>query len=137
MSYHSTRYDIRGLKLFHVVPLLWAVSRMLSLIEQAEILGGNPNAVLKYASLVFALCFCYCVAHEIEHASNTRAATIFFSRAFSFVGELYFMDSLMLVFSGYFKVYDEDFLVSVSILLLCSFAFFFDKNIISKSTESN
>lgn len=137
MYYKSSRYEIREMKLIHLVPLVWAIGRMLTVIEQAEILGTNPNALLKYATLIFALCFYYMYAFEIEKGGSARGATLFFARSFSLFGFMYFTDSLMLVLSGEMAAADENAVLSLSMLMLCGYAFFFEKNIISKTTEIN
>ena len=137
LSFRSSRYDFRRLKVIHLVPVIWAGARILALIEQADTLKNNPNGVLKYAVLTFALCFFYCFASEVERDGGARNVTVFFSRAFSLLGELFFLDMLMLNLAGKTELSSFDSLLSLSLLLIGSFAFFFEKNIISKSTEIN
>ena len=137
LSFGSKRYDFRTMRLIHLVPLIWAIGRMLTLIENVDTLQGNPNTVVKYAVLVFALCFTFMLAYEVERTEGAKRITVFFTRAFSLLAEIFFFDSLMLLLAGKTKLNAPDTVLSFSLLLISSFAFFLEKSIISNSNTEN
>ena len=138
MSYHSERYDFRSLKLWHLVPLLWAVSRMLTLMTSADELRSNPNIVLKYAALASALGFLYMMARETVREQGASRVTMVLAAVMPLLGEVYFFDSLMLLFAGKAALNAPDTVLAATLLLISTFPFFFEKNIIDHTnTETS
>ena len=137
MSYHSGHYDFTALKWMHIAPLLWAAARMLGIIEQADSLQSHPERVLKYAALVFALCFFYCYARETGREKGAYRATVFFAGAFTFFGDLFFLDTLTEVLARQTAPLAPDSVLALVMLLLSGFVFFFERNIIKKTTENS
>ena len=54
-----------------------------------------------------------------------------FGRLYSYIAAVYFIDRLMLLFSQKTAVSDFDGIFSVSALLICTFVFFFERNIVA------
>ena len=55
LSYASQRYDFRTVRWMHLVPVLWAIGRMLALISATDAVRRTPHTVLQYALTAAAL----------------------------------------------------------------------------------
>ncbi len=97
LTFGGERYDVRSLRVFHIVPLLWALFRLLEVMEQAGMDSKNDvSGVLKYTMLAFALCFFFCFAGEVESQKGARGLTAVFARETVFFSALYSADGAML-----------------------------------------
>lgn len=137
MSFHSERYDFRALKLWHLAPLLWALSRMLTLMTEADELRGNPNAAMKYAALTASLVFAYLMAREVGREEGASRWTMMAAAVLPLLGEVYFFDSLMLLLAGKTALNAPDTVLAGTLFLISTFPFFFEKNIIYHTNTEN
>lgn len=135
LSFGDKNYDFRELKIMHLAPVFWSGSKILLLMQFAINPFSDIGDVLEYAVLIFAVCFFYCFASEIENDKGARPVTVFFARAFSYCAMLFFIDSIVMLFSKNSSITDENVLFSVFALFICSFAFFFEKNIVFRSNS--
>lgn len=119
----------------HLAPVFWSGAKILSLMQYAISPLTDIGGVLKYAMLIFAVCFFYCFASEIENDKGAKPSTVFFAREFSYFSMLFFIDSLVMLFSKSLKLTDENIVFSICALFICSFAFFFEKNIVFRSNS--
>lgn len=137
LSYGDKNYDFRELKILHLAPLFWSVAQVLSIMQQAISFFRNVDSVVKYAMLVFAVCFFFCFAGEIESDKGAKSATLFLARGYAYLSIMFFINRLMLLLSGNASINDSDGIFAVSVLLICAFVFFFEKNIISHKSIIN
>lgn len=133
LSFGDKNYDFRELKIMHLAPVFWSGAKILLLMQFAINPFSDIGGVLKYAVLIFAVCFFYCFASEIENDKGARPVTVFFARAFSYCSMLFFIDGIIVLLSKNAAVTDENTVFSVCALLIGSFAFFFEKNIVVRS----
>lgn len=136
LSFGDKNYDFRELKIMHLAPLFWVGAHMLSVMHQAVSISRDINSVIKYAMLISGICFFYCFAGEIQSSGGAKPSTVFLARAYSYLSVMFFIDRLMLLLSGNAAIGDGDGLLAVSVLLICTFVFFFEKNIISHKSVS-
>jgi hypothetical protein len=137
LSYGDKNYDFRELKVLHIAPLFWSVAQVFSIMQQAISFSRNVDSVVKYAMLVFAVCFAFCFASEIESSKGAKPITLFLARGYSYLSVMFFINRFMLLLSGNANINDDDGIFAVSVLLICAFVFFFEKNIISHKTTIN
>lgn len=131
MSFGDKNYDFRELRILHLAPVGWAVSQILSVLQQSISFMTDMDSIIKYLALIFCVLFFYFFAAEIERDSAAKAATLICARALYFISALFLANRLMLFLSHNASVADDDSLLSVSVFLIATFVFFFEKNIIS------
>lgn len=136
LSFGDKNYDFRELKVLHLAPLFWAASQMLTVMQQAISFSRDIDSVIKYTMLIFSVCFFFCFASEIESSSGAKPSTMFLARAYSYMSVIFFIERLMLLLSGRAQISDNDGIFAVSVLFICLFVFFFEKNIISHKSVS-
>lgn len=133
ISFNDLNYDFRQLKVFRFMPLLWSIALILLVMQDAVSFESNVDEILKQILLVCGVCFFYRFASETLAQDNESAgrATVLFGRLYSYIAVVYFIDRLMLLFSQKTAVSDFDGIFSVSALLICTFVFFFERNIVA------
>lgn len=133
ISFNDLNYDFRQLKVFRFMPLLWSIALILLVMQDAVSFESNVDEILKQILLVCGMCFFYRFASETLAQDNESAgrATVLFGRLYSYIAAVYFIDRLMLLFSQKTAVSDFDGIFSVSALLICTFVFFFERNIVA------
>lgn len=136
LSFGDKNYDFRELKVLHLAPLFWTVSQMLTVMQQAISFSRDIDCVIKYTMLIFGVCFFFCFASEIESSAGAKPSTVFLARAYSYLSVIFFIDRLMLLLAGSAEIGDDDGILAVSVLLICTFVFFFEKNIVSHKSVS-
>ena len=112
---------------------LWSIALILLVMQDAVSFESNIDEILKQILLVCGVCFFYRFASETLAQDNESAgrATVLFGRLYSYIAAVYFIDRLMLLFSQKTAVSDFDGIFSVSALLICTFVFFFERNIVA------
>lgn len=133
ISFNDLNYDFRQLKVFRFMPLVWSMTLILLVMQDASGFESDIDEILKQIVLICGACFFYCFAYETLANDNSSAnrATVLFGRLYSYTAVVYFIDRLMLLFSQRAKVSDFDGVFSVSVLLVCFFVFFFERNIVA------
>ena len=133
ISFNDLNYDFRQLRVFRFMPLLWSIALILLVMQDAVSFESNVDEILKQILLICGVCFFYCFASETLSQDNESAgrATVLFGRLYSYIAVVYFIDRLMLLFSQKAAVSDFDGIFSVSALLICTFVFFFERNIVA------
>lgn len=129
MSYGDRGYDFRELKLLHFAPIVWSVAFVLSVMTMAISPLREIDSTLKCIVLVFSVVFFYFFASEIVSDKPAKKATVFFSKAFAGLSIMFFVDMVMLLITRNIKPYDNDFILSISLLMISLFVFFFERNI--------
>jgi hypothetical protein len=129
LSFGDKNYDFRELKVMHLAPLFWSVTHVLTVMHQAVSVKWDIDAVVKYVMLIFGVCFFFSFASEIESKSAAKASTLFLARSYSSLCIIFFINRLMLLLSSNASISDGDSVFAVSLLLICTFVFFFEKNI--------
>lgn len=135
-TFGDRNYDFREFKLIHVIPILWSVSCVFNLIEVSSGFEKDVDSILKYLMMILLAGFFYTFASEVDSNGKTKAATIALARAYSYITVLYFFDRMILVLSGKAALLSAENAVAVTCLMICSFTFFFEKNILSKSVDN-
>lgn len=133
LSFGDKNYDFRELKIMHLAPIFWSGVKILSQMQYAINPLKDIGSMLEYILLIFAVCFFYCFASEIENDKGAKPSTVFFAREFSYFSMLYFIDGIVMLFSKSSSLTDKNVVFSVCALFICSFAFFFEKNIVFRS----
>lgn len=133
ISFGSSNYDFRQLKLLHIVPLLWSISRLMCFASFSLSLSQNDGSILKLVVLVFAIGAFFSLSFEVENKSSLHKITMLFIRALYYSGTLYFINELMLLLGGSVAFSYDDGLLSVSLLFISAYMFFLEKSIISNS----
>lgn len=130
-SFNASNYDFRQLKGFGFAPLIWAISKALSALTQAVSFSQDSNIVLKYVVLAFcAFCF-YAMLFETENDAGAKPLSVFCIRATYFSGVVYAIDQFMLMFASGDDYVVENGIFAITVLFICAFLFFFEKNILS------
>lgn len=135
LSLRKEKYDLKKLKLFNLIPLLWAITKMAGLLESADSLK-DTGVLLRNLTSVAMLCFLFRLPSEVENEGAPQRLTVFFARANSYLGMLLFFDSVMLVFSGGQGFFTYESAYALTEFSICGFSFFFEKNLISKPTNT-
>lgn len=135
LSFGGSNYDFRKLRVFHFVPLFWTASKLLGVLDKAiDITDDNTNA-LKYLALILALGLFYLLATEIDNTDGAKRITVIALREFSFVGVLYFVSEMQMVVASHFSRSFDEVMLSICILMLSIFIYFFERNIIAHSKQ--
>lgn len=137
LSYSNDYYDFRALKLLHAAPLCWALIRMLAVLTNVVKFSADADAIIKYAAMIFALCFFYKFASETENDKVAEKGFIFVCRAYSYIGVFYFVCRVIMLAAGNqdFYISADDNFFALCVLFTSSFAYFLQNNI-SKDSEA-
>lgn len=133
LSFGSTTYDFKELKLLHLAPIFWIVVRIISVLPQAVKPGEDVDMVLEYVVLAMLAGGCYFFAYEVSSQERTRVASMFMFRSSFYTGLLFFFDQLMLALSGANSIGSVDGMLSITVLCISLYMYFFEKNIIAHS----
>lgn len=133
MSFSDKNYDFREFKLFHMIPVVWALFHIIVNLSEAVRFSRDIDDIIKYLVLIFSVCFFYCFASEIDNKNGAKRKTVFFTESFSFCSILFFINRLMLLLGKTVPLNDSDGVFALSCFLINGFVFFFSKNIISHS----
>ncbi len=133
LSFSDKNYDFREFKLFHIIPIGWALFHIIVNLSEAVSFSRDIDDIIKYLVLIFSVCFFYCFACEIDNDNGTKRITVFFTEAFSYCSILFFINRFMLLLSASAPINDSNGILSLSCFLINGFVFFFSKNIISHS----
>lgn len=125
----STRYDFKELKIINAFPLLWAVLKGVSLLSNIP-QGFLPTSTIKYIAVITCIAAFYFFAREVDGEHGASPYSVFSFRCCSYFAVLYFICVLCDFLNGQ-AVVQDDFVLSVSILLNGVFVYFLEKNILS------
>ncbi|MGN0531964.1 MAG: hypothetical protein ACI4IN_04115 [Eubacterium sp.] len=131
LSFSSSGHDFKELKITHIAPILWIVVQIISVLPQAAKLSQDVDVVLKYIVLIFLAGGLYFFAYEVSAQQGTQPVSLFMFRGSFYTGLLFFFDQLMLVLSGSSPMGNADSILSVTVLSISVFMYFFEKNIIA------
>ena len=131
LSFSSPAYDFKELKITHIAPVFWAVVKIISVLPQAVKLSRDVDEILKYIVLIFLAGGLYFFAYEVSAQQGTHPVSMFMFRGSFYTGLLFFFDRIMLLLSGSSTVGDADGILSVTVLSISVFMYFFEKNIIA------
>lgn len=130
-SFGGSNYDFRKLRAFHLVPLLWAGSKLFGVLDQAVSLLQDDIAVLKYIVLIIGVVMFYKLVNEVDNTDGANRHTVLLMRSFYYTGIMYFINQLMLLLSRSIYFSFEDGVLGITVLFISGFVYFCEKNIIA------
>lgn len=130
-SFAGSKYDFRKLKVLHFAPLLWGISRVFAILDEAPSILQDDVTILKYTVLIFVTCAFFFFAFEVESEDGARKATVFFFRAFYYTGIAYFINMLILLLGRNTSLNVYDCIFALTTLFISGFVYFCEKNIIN------
>lgn len=132
-SFGEKSYDFREFRLIHILPILWSISCIFNLIEISSGFEKDTDSFLKYLMMILLALFFYFFASEVDSSKGAKMPTVFLARAYSYVSILYFFDRLILILSRKVPLIGAENAFAITCVMIASFTFFFEKNILSKS----
>ncbi len=133
LSFDSSAHDFRRLKIVHISPVLWAVSKMFAVLTDAAKPGEDINIILKYIVLIFLTGAFYFFASEVLSQQGTKQVSLFAFKAVFYTGMLYCIDQIMLVISHISEIGSTDGMLAVTVFGISVFMYFLSKNITTHS----
>ncbi len=128
-SFGDKNYDFREFKLIHIVPMLWALSNVFSLVSLSTGFEKSIDSILKYTAIMVLVCFFYCFALEVDSKGKAKSVTVLFARLYSYLSVLFFTDRLILVMTDNVSLISAENAFALTGVMFCGFIFFFEKNI--------
>ena len=125
----NTRYDFKELKVINIFPLLWAVSKGVSLLSD---IGQSflLTSTVKYIAVISCIAAFYFFAKEVDGKHGASSCSVFSFRCYSYFAVLYFICTFCDVLNGQ-SVFQDETVLSFSIFLNGVFVYFLEKNILS------
>lgn len=132
ISYGNKGYDFRQLGLMHIVPLLWAIAQVLTVMDKSADVRSDVDSLLKILVYIFILGFFYCFSCEIESSKSVKPVTLFCADGFAYLSAGLFFSRAMLLAAGA-KPFDYcDGITCAAIFLVSIYAFSFKISIDNK-----
>lgn len=135
LSFSSATYDFKKLKIIHIAPILWSVSKILGVLTLPVQFGSDLDVILKYIVLISVLCAFYCFATEVSNEKESMPLSVFTFRCSFYTAILFFFDRIMLLMAKQAELGSEDGMLSITLLGIGVFLYFFEKNIIAHSND--
>lgn len=135
LSFGTKDYDFRSFKLYHIVLLLWAVFKLMTLFGQVIRITYDVNAVLRYLSIMVLAFFFYYFVAEVENNGGANIHTIYCARMCAYCSGFYCLDRLMLLITKQVDLNSNNTYFAITLMFVCLFALFFEKNILHNSTN--
>lgn len=132
-SFKNDSYDFRKLRLFHIVPLLWSIVYVLTIMSVAIKPLKEVGSMLKYSSLVLLVCFFYFFALEVENDKSSNRLMLIFAKGYSISSFILFVDRVLEIIIEHSPAVTNDNVLSITLLMICFFVFSFEKEIVRKS----
>lgn len=79
MTLRGSQYDFRSFKLFHFVPVLWAVTRLLDILVEMVNVSMGTETVVEFIYLVFLLMFYFSFITAAVSERNAGRGIVFFA----------------------------------------------------------
>ena len=133
ISYGTGNYDFRSFKLYHIVVLLWSISKLLTLLSQAISITQDLNGVLRHLSIMVSAFFFYYFIQEIDNDNGAMVNTVYTARMCAYCTGFYCLDRLILVIFGVVGINNSNTIFALVSLFICLFSLFFEKSVIHNS----
>lgn len=83
----NTRYDFRELRVLNIAPLLWAMFKGASSLQEfSQIL--DLDAVVGYITVIFSILSFFCFAKEVDNDGNAYRFSVFSFKSFGLISVL-------------------------------------------------
>lgn len=129
-SFGGSNYDFRKMRVLHFAPLLWAISKAFSVLDEVPSILQDDASILKYVVLLLLCCAFFFFAFEVDSTDGARKGTVFSFRAMYYTGIIYSINDLILLLGGAEGQSVFDHLFALTALTICGFMYFCEKNIV-------
>ncbi len=134
LSFGTRNYDFRSFKLYHIVILLWAIFKLMTLFGQVIRITYDINAVLRYLSIMVLSFFFYYFVAEVESEDGASIYTVYCARMCAYCSGFYCLDRLMLLITKQVDLNSNNTYFAITLMFVCLFALFFEKSILHNNT---